>query len=280
MDYKHRFTFTTNDVTTAYLVNHLGIKYKQEKGCAICVVEMLESDERWPQVKKFLDRIGETTWTTAIFTKSEIEHSEWFIIRSKWRWEYPQPDSDNFGYMKGITYTGQCPECAANAVQVGNFRVRRSPKWHDKAFLMINWVNDVLFVCEAAKNILEASGLNGFHFQTVLNTKGTAAIGDIYQLCVETMLPPGLVTDNDTIIEANTCEKCGSTKYLSSGRGTIYKKDTFANIENDIVMSDELFGAGDLHIAVKKIIISRHFYEMIISNKLDKQLDFEPIILK
>lgn len=278
MDYKHRFTFNIYDGVTAYALNRLGIKYKQSKGCAICVVEMLESDEQWPIFKKFLDRTGRMTWTTAVYTKNEMESAEWLTIRSKWRWEYPQPDSGNSGYKNGITYTGECPECGAEAVQVGKFRVRRSPKWHEKAFLMINWVHDVLFASEAAKNILEASGLKGFHFQDVLNTKGTAAIDDIYQLCVETMLPPGLVITNDTMEEVNTCPECGITKYVPSGRGIIYKRDAFANVDADIVISDEIFGGG--HSAIRLIIVSRRFYDTIISNKLDKQLDFEPIIFK
>lgn len=279
MDYKRRFTFNIYDGVTANALERMGIKYKQAKDCAICVVEIMESDEKWPLFKKFLDCRGEPTQTTVVYTKSEIEHAEWFAIRTAWRWEYPQPDSDNFGYKKGITYVGECLECAANAVQVGNFRVRRSPKWHAKAFLMINWVDDVLFTSETAKNMLENSKLKGFHFQNVLNTKGTVVVDDIYQLCVETMLPPGLVITNDTIREVNTCTKCGSTKYLASGRGIIYKKDAFANVETDIVMSDELFGAGDLHIAVRHIIISRQFYEVIIANKLDKQLILEPVML-
>lgn len=279
MDYKHRFTFTANDVAVVYTLNRLGIKYKQSEGCAICVVEMLESDGKWPQVKNFLDSIGEPTWTTVVYTKSEIENAEWFSIRTAWRWEYPQPDPNNSGYKKGVTYTGECPICAANAVQVGNFRVRRPPKWHAKAFLMINWVHDVLFASEAAKNILEASELRGFHFQDVLNTKGTAVIDDIYQLCVETILPPGLVITNDTIEEVSTCPKCGNTKYLAAGRGIIYKRETFAKVDTDIVMSGELFGAGDLHIAVRHILISRQFYETIIANKLDKQMVLEPVML-
>lgn len=91
--------------------------------------------------------------------------------------------------------------------------------------------------------------------------------------------PPGLALVNDTIIEANTCKKCGNTKYLPSGRGVIYKKEAFTNINADIVMSDELFGAGDLHFAIRDIIISRKFYEIITANRFDKQLRLEPVML-
>lgn len=275
MDYHHRLAFRQDDMTTVQFLDKYGFKYKTSS-CGIAVLEILESDEKWPVLKKFLERTGRFTIDTAIFTKEEMKNAEWYTVRSKWRWEYPKPD-DDFGYLHGITYTGSCPMCGANVVQIGNFRVRRSPKWNSKSFLMINWIHDVLFTSTAVKETLEQSDLRGFHFEDVLNTKGTAPIDDIYQLYVETKLPAGLVTGNDTIKDESTCEMCGVTKYVGAGRGYIFKKETFENIDVDIAVSDEIFGGG--YSVIRQILISKRFYETIILNKLDKQLVIEPVIL-
>ena len=278
MDYKHRFAFSTLDKSTAFALGSLGLAYKIDSGCDIGVIEILESDDRWPQLRDFLKNIGETTQVTPIFTKAEIAQAEWFTIRSKWRWEYPQPDTGNFGYANGITYAHGCPECGANAVQVGNFRVRKSPKWNAKAFLMLNWVDDVLFVSENTKNILKVSGLGGFKFAEVLNTRGRTAVPNIYQLSVENCLPEGMVINANYISEEHKCPLCGTKKYIMTGRGCAYEMDAFNEVCEDIVMSSEVFGAGNL--ACRKLIISKKFYETIVSNGLGSQLDMQPVIFK
>lgn len=277
MDYKQRVSFNTNDVRIINALRDFGIEYKTQGDCGIGAVELLESDPRWAALKAFLGESNYPYSTTAVYSKDEIKSAEWFSIRSKWRWEYPQPDSGNFGYMKNITYAGVCPECGANAVQVGKFRVKRSPKWNLRAFLMLNWVHDVLFVSESAKNILETAGLKGFHFQPVLNTRGSAEIGDIYQLCVETELPTGRILNDETTKQKSECSVCGTVKYVSSGRGSFYKRETFDGMSADIAVSKEIFGFG--HMAIREIVISRQFYETVITNKLDRQLEIAPICL-
>lgn len=276
MDYKHRFAFSTHDTATVRAMKRLGIEYTDRYD--IGVVEIMESDPRWLGMKRYLDMNDMSTMITTVFTKAEIAKAEWFTIRSKWRWDYPQPDSDDFGYIKGITYSGRCPECGANAIQVGKFRVRKSPKWNTKAFLMLNWVEDVLFLSEKAKTILEASDLKGFGFSEVLNTRGKAVVPDIYQLCVDNCLPEGMLINEKYIRLKYQCPVCGTKKYVLTGRGVAYKKGALDGVKSDIIAGGDILGDG--HLACRKLIISRKFYETIKANKLGNQLELHPVIFE
>lgn len=104
-------------------------------------------------------------------TKAEKYTAEWFKVKSVWRFEYPQPESD-FKYEQNITYSNDrlCKnrDCGYGLEQVGNFRLRKAPKWKNRSFLMMNWIPDELFVSDEAKNCLKQSGLRGFYFQAVL----------------------------------------------------------------------------------------------------------------
>ena len=279
MDYKHRMCFRTDDIQTLQFLDGIGIEYKISDGSIISYIEILESKPEWQTVEAYFKRKRLSTGLVdTIYTKEEMNRAKWFTVRSKWRWEYPQPNSGDNGYIKNVTYTDSaCPECGNGLVQIGNFRVRKSPKWGQRAFLMLNWIGDVLFLSNHAKDVLSDSNLGGFHFAEVLNTKGTAVIADIHQLCVDNVLPQGIVWDNDTIGRVNRCSVCGIIKYGPTGRGKIYRMSAFENVDQDIIMSDEVFGWD--HLSQRDIIVSKHFYEVINENKLNRQLPFEPIQL-
>ena len=276
MDYKHRFGFNTQELELTEILDSLGIAYEDRSNCGIAVVEILESDERWSTLKPHLDRTDQLVLTTPIYTQVEMENAEWYSLRSSWHWEYPQPNTDNFGYERNIIYSDNfCPECGAHKVQIGNFRIKRAPKWGRKCFLSLNWVHDVLFLNEHAKDILQSSDLNGFHFMKVLDTKGEKAIEGIYQLCTEGFAQPGIISNNDTVRTVQACMTCGLPKYSMTGRGIVYKKSAFEGICTDIVESTELFGFA--HYAGRKTFINKRFYEVVVKNKLDNKLEIEPV---
>lgn len=70
---------------------------------------------------------------------------------------------------------------------------------------------------------------------------------------------------------------CGITKYGPTGRGKIYRRSAFEDVDQDIIMSAEVLGWD--HLSQRSIIVSKHFYEVINENGLNKQLSFEPIQL-
>lgn len=280
MDIKHRLTFRLDgDTSVTSILEQNKIKHKYYTDIDFLVVEILESHPKWHELQQFLCSHGyDNGLAEPVYTKHEMANAEWFTCRSKWHWEYPQPKSDSFGYMKNITYAldSDCSECGCGAEQIGNFRVRKTPVWNGKNFLMLNWENDVLFLSDNARHILEASDLTGFGFREVYNTKGTEKIADISQLVIENYTEPGLVWQgNGTIKQINVCPVCNSVKFITSGRGICYKRSAFPD-NCDIVKSYECFGDG--HSASRKIFVSKKVYDLIVENKLDRQLAFEPVM--
>ena len=281
MDIKHRLTFCTGSDTSIIAFLELNkILYEYHSELDQLIVEISESHPKWCDMKQYLDSygLGEGI-VSAVYTEQELESAQWFTCRSRWRWEYPQPKSNSFGYMKNVTYAENsvCTECGCGAKQIGNFRVRKSPVWNGKSFLMLNWENDILFLSDNAKNILCASELSGFGFRDVSNTKGMEKIDNIHQLIVDKFTEPGLLTDNnEQIRETNVCAFCGAIKYALSGRGISYQRSAFPN-DADVVYCSEYFGVG--HSASRLLFVSHRFRDTVSRNNLDSQLVFEPVTL-
>lgn len=205
-----------------------------------------------------------------------MEQAEWFYLRSKWRWEYPQPAGN--GGFHHITYSDKeyCKECGSGLVQIGSFWVKKTPDWKKRDFLMLNWIEDELFLNDKAKSILLKSDLRGLEFIDVVKPRTEVKLEDFNQLKVKNILSPGLVNQDNTIRETTKCKKCGVVKYALTGRGLVYEKSIFPN-DIDIVNSYEVFGWG--YAAPRCIFVNQKFYQVIISNGLDKHLVFEPIKL-
>lgn len=275
MDYKQRIVFRDDEHKKLIMfLDEQGIEYEHDVSLSLIVIEMLESNKYWTEINRHLVKNKIVPYTEVVYTKEEMEQAEWLAVRSKWRWEYPQPAGD--GSYQRFTYSEEnyCRECGSGLAQINSFRVKKTPKWSKKNFLMLNWIEDELFLSDNAAGVLSNSSLNGFDFIDVVNSKTLIKLSDINQLKINNILSPGLVDQDNTIREAIKCKKCGITKYALTGRGLVYKNSIFCN-KHDIVKSFEVFGWG--HAAPRTIFISQKFYKIIISNGLDKNLIFEPI---
>lgn len=278
MEFKQRIAFRDDEHKKLIkLLNEYKIKYDQDNSSSIIVLEILESNEFWPEIKKYIIKHNISEYTEVVYTNQEMEKAEWFRLRSKWRWEYPQP-VDNFGYQDMITYDNKnyCFECGSGLVQIDSFRVKKSPDWKKRNFLMLNWIEDELFLSDDAKNILLNSGLKGFEFIDVVKPRTETKLEDFNQLKVKNISSPGLVDQNNTIRETTKCKKCGVIKYALTGRGLVYKKSIFGD-DVDIENSFEVFGWG--HAALRCIFVNQKFYQVIVNNGLEKHLEFVPIKL-
>lgn len=275
MDFKQRIVFRDDEhKKLIQFLDDQRIKYERDTSISLIVLEILESDKFWPDINKYLTKNKISLQTEGVYTKQEMEQAEWFSFRSKWRWGYPQPEN----YEQNIIYSDKnyCKECGSGLVQINSFRVKKTPNWSKKNFLMLNWVEDELFLSNHAKNILLNSNLKGFGFIDVVKPKGEMLLEDINQLKVNEVLSPGLVNQDNTIRETTKCKKCGVIKYALTGRGLVYKKSVFPS-DFDIVKSFEVFGWG--HVAPRGIFVNQKFYQTIIQNKLERNLEFEPIKL-
>ena len=273
MDFKHRILF--NKVKDKELINFFDeqkIDYENTE-FSFVILEVLESNKFWSEINKYLIAKNITSLTEGVYSKREIEQARWISIRSKLRWQYPQPAGN--GNYKNITYSKEnyCNQCKTGLTQIDSFRVKKTPRWRKNCFLMLNWIEDELFLSDNAKNILTNSGMRGFRFFDVVKNDSTK-LEDFNQLKVNEILSPGLIDQDNTIKEMHKCNKCGVTKYVTSGRGLVYREVVFRN-DVDMVNSFELFGLSGM----RDIFINQKFYQVIINNGMDKNIEFVPIKL-
>lgn len=278
MKIRHRIVFNRKTISIEF-VNFLEEKKaKFSNDDSDLIVAYLFEEENWKNdLYQFLQKEGITSIIECIYSKAEIEKATWFSIRSKFRWEYPQP-KDYFSY-RHITYdsTSYCDSCGYGLKQKEEFRINKSPKWGKRNFLMLNWVHDELFINNKVRSIMDKGDIKGYKLHSVLNVKTNKPIDDINQIYIEEVLQPGLINKEQSIKEVLTCRKCGTVKYIYTGRGFTYKKDVFEGLNTDIVKSSEMFGDGLM--SARLIFISKNLYKLLISNSLDKDLVFEPIAI-
>lgn len=253
------------------------IAFEQVDDTDFIVFDIFEDDPHWPSIQALLEADGDHAIATTIFTKQELKDAEWLTIRSKWHNGYPQPESA-FDYRE-ITYDASqfCRECGAGLVQRDSFRLTKAPKWGTRHFFSLNWVFDELFVDDAARNILDSSGLTGFHFLPAKNKRGTEELPGVHQLAIEALTQPGVVTGGRDINKIHTCAVCGRTKYQPTGIGMhVFRREALDGMP-DICRTHEDWGSG--HGADRLILISQRMYRLIVDNHLDRSLVFEPIQL-
>lgn len=255
-------------------LNRNGIAFKKGE---LISLDIYESNPHWPQIAEFVKERKLFCRSEAIFSKQELSSAEWLTLRSMWRNGYPQPECA-FEY-ESITYSSQnlCKECGTGLVQTDAFRIKKAPNWGKRHFMMLNWVEDELFIDDIAKNILLDNGITGMSFREVKDKKGKEILPNVEQLIVPHILPEGIVPELPAINDINHCTCCGIPKYHPSGVGMLtFRRDIFDNAP-DIVKTAEVFGWG--HSAPRKIIVSQKFYQTIVKNQLDRSLEFEPIAL-
>ena len=273
---KHISIDVEKNFALAQYVHRSGIPY--ERFSSTCIIfDMYEDNPHWQVIGPALEQIDALCLSTTIFTKQELKEAEWLRVRSKWHNGYPQPESAH-GYHE-ITYdTSQlCQKCGAGLVQKDSFRLTKAPKWGARHFFSLNWVSDELFVDDTARVILEGSSLTGFHFLPVKNKRGTEELSGVQQLSIEEIAAPGIVTGGRDIDEVNTCAVCGRTKYHPTGIGMHSFRREALNGMPDIGRTHEEWGWGAG--ADRIILISQQMYRLIVDNRLDRSLVFEPIQL-
>lgn len=246
-----------------------------EEGGMICSVDILESSPYWECISGYIKEKDLFCSSETVFTTDEMNNSEWLRVRSQWRFGYPQPESAF--QFETITYTrdNHCSKCGCGLNQVDAFRFKQLPKWGKRHFLMLNWIEDELFVSDAAKSVLQQ--FSGMEFAEVQNKTGMQSLPGVSQILIPTVLPKGLVEDNSPIRNKQICEHCGAVKYTTTGIGMLtFKKNIFSGAP-DVVKSYEVF--GDRRLAFRMLFVRQAVYQAILANKLDKNLVFEPLNL-
>ena len=275
MNIKKRIVFSArcHPNFTTFLLNN-GIPF--EEGDPI-VLEICVDNPAWTAIEAYVTENDLLCTSETYFTKMEIENADWLSIRSQWRNGYPQPE-DAFAY-ENITYTREnfCQVCGCGLHQVQPFRLKKEPKWGKRHFMMLNWIDDELFISTRAKEFFQKSNFSGFQFATVYDRKGNAPMSNIHQLTAPYLLNAGLNPDSLSINATYACPVCGIKKHHLSGVGQLeFNRDIFINAP-DIVKTSEVFGWGKS--ASRQILIRNSVYRFVVENHLEQGLIFEPIAL-
>lgn len=245
----------------------------------IASFELYSSDPRWPWIAAYLEKKNLRCVSDTIFTKEELLNAQWMRVRSIWRTGYPEP-MDGYQYTS-ITYSrdNYCEECGIGLKQIDSFRMKKVPSWGRKNFFSLFWVDDELFVSQAAKNAFEKDGITGITFLPVKNRKGTEELSGVFQLKIQNNLEEGLVACSENLCSSVVCPKCGRRKSLGNeGCLLAFRKQIF-DAATDITKTGDYFGAAGNKAPAQEIIINQKTYQTIVQNKLDSNLMFYPIEL-
>lgn len=259
------------------------VKYLQEHNISftdahgIMSLDIFQSDTRWESIRHYVQKYKLVCLCETLFSAEELNAAQWLMVRSKWRNGYPQPEG-KFAYEE-ITYDGSlCNHCGIGLRQKNPFRIKATPKWGNRHFMMLNWVEDELFLTDYAKNYLLEQGFTGFTFTEVQNKNGTCAMHGIHQMSISTETKPGFVNGQRNVQNVYVCPLCGQMKYHPSGIGMYaFQKEALDNMP-DICRTFEHFGWGKS--AHRMILIRQDVYRAITSNHMDRGLVFSPLDLK
>lgn len=251
------------------------IPYKNTLG--LLTLDILDNNSHWLEIYNIVQQRQLVCLSETTFSNKELTNASWLAVRSNWRCGYPQPEGQ-FGYQK-ITYEAKeyCEACGHGLRQIEPFRLKSSPKWGNRHFMMLNWVEDELFLDNTAKEVLKDNGFTGIGFTSVRDKNGVLTLPGIFQLTIEAKTGLGLLEEQDSIQDVYTCSNCGQRKYHPSGIGMYsFDRTIFENMP-DICKTSEIFGWGKS--AHHLILINRKVYQMIVKNQLGRGLVFAPINL-
>lgn len=278
MDVWHYVTFRKSNHLDffAYAIES-GIVKQGDKSSDFVHFGISEGNPHWKNVEKYISEHHIVSRAETSYTEEELSNADFLRVWSCWRQGYPQPE-EGLAYQS-ITYSNgsYCRECGRGLLQQSPFRVRKSPNWGNRHFMMLNWVQDELFMDDVAKNVLSDAGIEGADFQVILNKSGMTIIPNMWQWNIYNVLPSGVRFDNCSLDQIFFCRSCGECKYHPTGTGMLsFQKEVFQNAP-DVMKTGEVFGSACA--ASRRIIVRQKVYRLIKESQLHRGLVFEPVKL-
>lgn len=299
MRISHRYlTFDRNNKLNQ-LLDKLQIPYKEEEksfgeGVSYYGLEffLYEDDQSFLEKTKQVSKFNINPQVGTEFSKADEDNANWFMV-STGQFEYPQPEDNYFE----LTYASHnvCSQCQIGKRQINPFRLRSEPKAKHSQFIGLNWVFDEIFVRDKAIELFDRENVTGIRYSSVILNKTKEPLVTIKQLHVDTILSPGLLTDN---LNFEICQRpsdkkqimflkknnpsfldnefCGRKKYNYPMRGAMTLKKELFEHQPDFVRTYEWFGSGGS--ASRPILVSKKVRNIIMKEKL-RGAFFRPIFL-
>ncbi len=289
MKINHRIC-TFNNERFKKEIDKLNVPYEFTDNIKSIVLNIYENDLLWNKIEKLIKKYNLLDSITTEFSKEEIDEADWFILRSKGHFGFPQPEDD----YKKVSYNlnNYCDRCDRGLIQKAPIRFKNHPKKHSH-FFQLNWIFDEFFINKEVKNIFEKNKICNVEYINPIIHKSDEKILDYYQLKIIKTLNQGLYTKNlksemcsfdkseNKIKDEEWCYRyprnypaCNNIKYNYPEKDFIKFNKNIFNSSFEIVKSYEYFGSGgESH---KLIIISKRIKKIIEENKF-RGLEFVPI---
>ena len=295
----HRYLTFSKNAKLNRLLNKLQIAFKEEEkslgeGVSYYALEffLYEDDPDFNAKSKQVNQFKIDPQIGTEFSEEDEESADWFMI-STGQFGYPQPEDNYFE----LTYANDnvCRQCQIGKKQINPFRFRSEPKAKHSQFLGLNWVFDEIFVRERAIELFETEKVTGIRYSSPILNKTKEPLVTIRQLHVDTILSPGLITDN---LNFEVCRKptdkkqikfieknnpgflerdfCGQIKFNYPMRGAMTLKKELLDHQPDFVRTYEWFGSCGS--AERPILVSKRVRQMILQEKL-RGAFFRPVFL-
>lgn len=273
------FSKSKHKLLWEYIVQN-SIKADHREDEDIAAVDMYSSNPHWVWIGNYVKAYNVHCLSEPIYNSNELRNAQWMMVRTTWRYGYPEPSSN--GSYVDIVYdkASYCGECGAGLKQKAAFCLKKKPNWGRRHFYAPFWIEDELFISDKVKEIFINARITGISFWEVRNKNGDEILPETWQLYICNKTCGGLIVDTDYIRHVSDCPVCGKTKYSAYRENATmmkFKKEALTNAA-DIVKTHELFGGSPL-MAIHHILINQKVYRTIVDNKLDRGLMFYPIEL-
>jgi hypothetical protein len=300
MEVRHRILQFNNSPKYEQLrkeLDKLGAAYKIEilgsiggKESRSIEFTVSENDPLFPVISELIEKYDFYTQTGVYYSQQDIEAAEW-VYATVGEYQYPQPEDE----YRETTYdtSDYCARCGMGAVQVRPFQLKRDFKQKSSRFLGLHWVHDEVFVRPEVKAIFEKANISGVEFSHPVHVKSSEDIEGVYQIAIQTIAEPGLVTEglSPVTCKVNNEESyvegvgriknrlgdypyCSRVKYHFPRTDTIkFRGDSLAGLP-DIAKSHEYFGSG---AAANRLILMRSRVVKLVKEYKLRGLKFIPI---
>lgn len=211
--------------------------------------------------------------TIPMYTKTEIESAEWFVIRSKSAKVEIEPTWRKNFELSEFYEEGRKAE--HRKVKDYNFYVKRPVKHNNFQcfFSSYDLLPFHLFCCKKAKEYLSEVFPELVFFHTIHNKKNKI-LDDLFYVDTKIQIEDKYINHEDET--QFICRTCGARTYEVPEPLNIMKRGVPVNC--DVFKTDAIYSLGG-NLQCSLICVSQNFRNLLINEKMDRGLVFIPIQL-
>ncbi len=274
MELRHRILQFNNSPKFNLLKNELeslGCNYLFKENQSLSSIEytVSENDPLFKTLLSFSKAHDLYVQSALYYSEEDIDNAEW-VVCEVGEFQYPQPEEN----YKEVTYdlSNYCRSCGIGKIQNSPFRLKKDFTQKKLKLFGLHWVFDEIFVRSDIVKLFEKEGISGISFTDVIHHKTDSVIDNLYQMKVNTIIEPGLNTDN---LFKVTCKSqneesyikglgqikdkpgytfCGRVKYRYPLTEPLQCKASILQDQPDFVKSYEYYGSG---LSAQRFILAR-----------------------